>query len=140
LRVRINFDPIPIDRQNRPLNQVSLFAHPISFLPPDKTLRQLIDVGYRFLAENRPKKFVIRTTYESIFQERFTEEFEDDLSYLVQANVPAKSVEEVLSDIDNQLKELIKTIKSTTKLGSVMVETPEMQNSRLQKESGTRNP
>ena len=67
VNVEVRFDdPAPIDFANRPLDQVSLFQKPITFLPPGQQFRQLVDVGHKLLADDRPTVFRTTVLYESV--------------------------------------------------------------------------
>ena len=131
--VLFEFTPVPIDFAGRPLNQVSLFQKPISFLPPGKIYRQIIDASFKFLAEGKPTQYRIKTTYSSIYNEMFTDIIEFDLSYLKQATLPGKSIEENLEDISKQLKDLHTLLNSAKGMNSLLVESPEQYQKRVGK-------
>lgn len=136
--VTIKFDPVPVDFQGRPLSEVSLFKNPISFMPPGKTFRQAIDVGYRFLAEGKPTNFSVSVSYSSIHGERFSETVPTDLAYLKQATRPEKSVEEQLESLSQEVHKLVSVLESARGMNSLLVESPEQYQSRLQRELGQR--
>lgn len=110
--VRFHFDPDPINFQGQPLSKVSVFAYPISFLPQGKRYRQLIEAGHRFLAEGKPTKFSITTSYESPEGEQFKDTRDHDLAYLKQANTPLKTTEDHLKEIKDTLDELVKATEA----------------------------
>ena len=131
--VTFEFDPAPVDHAGRPLTQISLFQKPISFLPPEKNYRQLLDASHRFLAEEKPTKFKVTVIYSSISGELFKEVTDFDLSYMKQSNLPGKSVEENLEDISKQLKDLNTLLNSAKGMNSLLVESPEQYQKRVEK-------
>jgi len=137
--VVIKFDPVPVDFQGRPLSEVSLFKNPISFMPPGKTFRQAVDVGYRFLAEGKPTNFSISTSYSSIHGERYGETVTTDLAYLKQATRPGKSVEEEIEAVTQELHKLVSVVESARGMNSLLVESPEQYYSRLQQDLSERD-
>lgn len=138
LNVTVKFNPAPIDFGGRPLNQVSLFEKPISFLPAGKSLRQLVDVGHSFLADGKPTKFSVAISYTSIHHEIYRESTEHDLAYLKQATRPGKSVEDHLESISKELKDLVGLLKSARGMHSILVESPDQYHARLQRAIGRR--
>ena len=132
LDVTFIFDPSPVDFAKRPLNEVSLFSSPISFLPAGKVIRQIIDAGYRFLEEGKPTKFSIAIKYSSIFGDRFNDNIDHDLEYLKQATLPGKTVEDYLKKISEELERLTLHIKNAQGSTSFLVETPAEYSSRMQ--------
>jgi hypothetical protein len=96
-------------------------------------LRQTLDVGFRFLAEGKPVNFKVSVRYESVYGEMFTENISQDLEYLRQTTVQAKSVEEALSDITKELKELHTFLSSVEKFGALQIETPDQNRLRLER-------
>jgi multidrug efflux pump subunit AcrB len=133
LNVTVKFNPAPIDFSGRPLNQVSLFEKPISFLPVGKSLRQLVDVGHSFLADGKPTKFSVSLSYTSIHHEIYRESAEHDLAYLKQATRPGKSVEDNLEAISKELEGLARLLKGVCHGDSVLVESPDQYHARLRK-------
>ena len=132
--VNFQFNPSPVDHRNRPLNQVSLFARPISFLPPGKAYRQILDAGHRFLAEGKPTKFSVSVSYQSIYHEAYRETVEHDLDYLKQATLPTKTVEDHLDKISKELEDLVRILQSVRGLNSLLMETPDQYHSRVERE------
>ncbi len=131
--VLFEFTPVPIDFAGRPLNQVSLFQKPISFLPAGRIYRQIIDTSSKFLAEDRPTVYRVKTTYSSVYNEMYNENIEFDLSYLKQATLPGKSVEENLEDISKQLKDLYTLLNSAKGMNSLLIESPEQHQKRMER-------
>lgn len=132
--VTVEFDPPPIDFANRPLNQVSPFANPVSFLPPGKSLRQIIDVGRRFFADDKPTKFQVSLIYSSIYHELYQESAGYDLTYLKEATVARKTTEENLEAITEELKKLVKQLNKVSTQKSLLVEKPDEYLRRVQRE------
>jgi hypothetical protein len=120
--VTIKFGVAPIDFANRPLGEVSLFSKPISFIAPGQSYRQLVNNGFTILAEGNPTKFDYVISYYSASHQKFTETVETDLSYLKQATIPGKSIEEYLSSIHGDLDSLVKDFRSIKGLNSLRVE------------------
>lgn len=139
LDVKVTFDPEPVDFANRPLGQVSLFAKPISFLPAGRSLRQVIDVGHRFLAEGKPTQFKISVSYSSVYHIVYADSTDCDLAYMKQATVPRKSTEENLEALTKELKELVAVLKSVRGTGSLLVETPDQYAARLDEAENERS-
>ncbi|KAF0107754.1 MAG: hypothetical protein FD146_1385 [Anaerolineaceae bacterium] len=130
--VAFKFEPDPIDFAGRKLSEVSLFKKPISFMPQGKAYRQIIDAGYRFLADGKPTKYQIRIIYSSVSGQMFDENTNFDLEYLKQSTLPGKTTEENLEDISKQLKDLTEIFRSTRGMNSFLVETPSEYETRLQ--------
>lgn len=130
--VTFKFEPDPIDFAGRKLSEVSLFQKPISFMPQGKTYRQIIDAGYKFLADDNPTKYQIRIIYSSVSGQLFDENTDFDLEYLKQSTLPGKTTEESLDDISKQLKDLTEIFRSTRGINSFLVETPSEYDTRLQ--------
>jgi len=139
LDVKFKFNPSPVNFAGIPLNEISLFANPISFLPAGKVIRQIIDASNRFLAEGKPLKYEISTTYSSVFGDSFDEIFEHDLEYLKQVTLPIKTVEDHLKDISKELGELTRLIKKAQGLNSFVVESPDEYSSRIEILQNKRN-
>lgn len=135
LNVTIQFKPAPIDFAGRPLNRVSVFKRPISFLPPGKSLRQAVDVGHRFLAEGKPTVFAVSISYTSVHHYVYKESLKYDIAYLKQATLPRKSVAENLESISKKLGDLVSLLKTAQGMNSFLVETPEQYYERLQRET-----
>lgn len=131
--VSIEFDPPPVDFAGRPLSEVSLFSNPISFLPANKVIRQIIDAGFKFLEEGKPTKFKVMIKYSSIFGDSFDDLIEHDLEYLKQATVPGKTVEDYLKKISEELDTLTQLIKNAQSSSSFLIESPAEHSSRMQK-------
>lgn len=134
LDVRFRFTPAPVDFAGRPLSEVSLFANPITFLPAGKMIRQVLDAGYRFLAEGKPARFSVTVSYRSIWGEIYEETIDHNLEYLKQATVPGRTVEDHLKTISEQLKSLVQLVQNSRGLDSFLVETPEQYYSRMNDE------
>lgn len=131
--VTIKFGVAPIDFANRPLGEVSLFSKPISFIAPGQSYRQLVNNGFTILAEGKPTKFDYTISYNSVSHQKFSESIETDLSYLKQATVPGKSIEEHLSSIHNDLDAFVKEFKSVKGFNSLLVESPDEESLRIQR-------
>lgn len=131
--VSVNIDPSPIDRSDRPLSEVSLIANTISFLPQQKMHRRLVDVGHRFLAADKNKKFNITVSYESLTNETFTEKFDEDLSYLVEATVPPRTIEESIAELKKELHDIKTLINRVISSDSLLVESPDQQRERTER-------
>lgn len=110
--VTVQFNPPPIDFANRPLNEISLFKNPISFIPPGKKIQQIIGMGHTVLAEGKQTVFNISLSYTSVHNQTFKEELDSDISYLKDATVPIKSVEDHLIKISTTLEDLVNFIKT----------------------------
>jgi len=132
LDVTFKFDPSPVDFAKRPLNEISLFSNPISFLPAGKVIRQIIDAGYRFLEDGKPTKFSVAIKYSSIFGDNFDDSIEHDLAYLKQATLPGKTTEDYLKKISEELEKLSQHIKNAQGSTPFLVETPDEYSSRMQ--------
>jgi hypothetical protein len=133
LNVKFQFVPAPIDFKGRTLDMVSLFANPITFLPPGKTMRQIIDVGHKFLAEGKPTKFTLTVTYTSIWHEIYAETVTHDLEYLKQATVPSKTIEDYLKTISEQMSSFVQLFRNSQGMSSLLVETPDQYQARLER-------
>lgn len=129
--VTFKFTPPPVDYAGRPLNEISLFANPISFLPNGKVIRQIIGASYNFLEEGKPLKYEISTNYHSIFGDSFNESVEHNLEYLKQVTLPRKTADDYLQDISKELSELTRLIKKAQGLNSFVIESPDEYSSRM---------
>jgi hypothetical protein len=134
LNVKLKITPAPVNFKGKPLDQVSLFANPISFLPPTAAIRQILDMGYRFLADGKPTKFQVSVTYQSIHGETFNETIDHDLDYLIEATLPAKTAEDHLKVISEHLEKIVRTLDKVEGFNSLLVETPEQYQSRISRE------
>lgn len=129
--IRFKFDPPPVDFLGRPLNEVSLFSNPISFLPTGKVIRQMINASHTFLENGKTTRFKIELKYLSIWNDPFEEAIEHDLEYLRQVTLPRKTTEDYLEDIGKGIGELASLIKNAQGLNSFLVETPDAYSSRM---------
>ncbi len=134
INVNFQFTPTPVDFANRPLNQISLFARPISFLPAGKVLRQIVDAGYRFLAEGKPTRFSICVNYTSIFHEAYQETLDYDLEYMRQATIPGKTAEDHLKIISEGLDKLVRLLEKAQGTSPLLIETLDQRGNRLKRE------
>jgi hypothetical protein len=131
LDISFKFDPPPVDFRGTPLNEVSLFSNPISFLPTGKVIRQIIGASYKFLEDGNPTKFKVTIKYFSIFSDSFDQTIEHDLEYLKQVTLPRKTTEDYLKNISKGINELTIAIKNAQGLNSFLVETPHEYSSRV---------
>jgi len=106
--LRIQFKPSPVDYADRPLNEISLFANPITFLPAGKSIRQIIGGTFRFFENNKPIKFSIDITYKSVNGELFPERIEHDLEYLRHTTLPGKLTNDYLKEISEHMKNVVR--------------------------------
>lgn len=104
--LRIKFKPSPIDYSDRPLNEISLFANPITFLPAGKSIRQIIGGTFRFFENNKSIIFSVNITYKSVYGELLSETVEHDLEYLRQTTLPGKLTNDYLKEISDQMKDI----------------------------------
>lgn len=130
--ISLEFSPSPIDFKGRPIDQISLFSNPISFLPEGKDIRQVIDSSYNFFQESKPLQFKIKISYYSIYGTLFTEHISHDLEYLKQTTLPRKTTDYYLQDIAKELKNLTELIKKMHGYDSLLVESPEEHSSRME--------
>lgn len=130
--VTFKFEPEPVNHAGKKLSEISLFQKPISFMPQQKTYRQIIDSSFKFLAEGKPTKYRIRIVYSSVSGHLFDEVTDFDLDYLKQSTLPGKTTEENLEDISKHLKEVTDILKSARGMNSFLVETPDQYHVRLQ--------
>lgn len=140
--VTFRFNPAPIDFHGRSLDKVSVFANPITFLPSGQQLRQIVDVGYRLLAEGRPTKFIVGISYYSVAKKHYGEgeAVEHDLEYLKQATVPLKGTEDYLKVVSEKVDRLVFLFEKIIKDTSLLVETPEQYNRRREDFSAEKEP
>lgn len=120
--VRFEFNPAPLDHADRPLDDISLFANPISFLPPGKQIRQIIDAGHRFFKGENPTRFEITVRYFSVHGAAYSEKITHDLEYMKQATIPSKTTEDSLEDMSEELKDIKQILKRVTGSKSLRVE------------------
>lgn len=132
LDVRFKFDPSPIDHAGRPLDQISLFSNPISFLPVGKVIRQVIDASHRFLEDGKALKYEVSIKYYSVFGDKFSESIEHDLEYLKQTTLPIKTTNDYLKEISKELEKLSNSVSKAQGFNSFLVETPSEYSSRLE--------
>lgn len=129
--VTFKFTPSPVDYAGRPLNEISLFSNPISFLPNGKVIRQIIDASYKFLEDGKPLKYEVKIKYYSAFGDSYNECIEHDLEYLKQATLPRKTTDDYLKDISTKLGELSSLIRKAQGTNSFIVESPSEYPSQL---------
>ena len=132
LDVSFKFNPSPVDFAGRPLNEISLFSNPISFLPTGKVIRQIVDASNKFLEKGKPLKYEVTTKYYSVFGDSFDHSVEHDLEYLKQVTLPRKTADDYLKDISKELSELTSLIKKAQGLNSFVVESPIEYSSRME--------
>jgi hypothetical protein len=135
----LDINPTPKDYAGRNLNEVSFFSHPISFFPANKKVRQLVDVGYKFLAQDRPVNFEISVRYLSIFGDLYTDNFVQNLEYLRQSTVLGKSIEDNLGEITKEIKDLRELLTRAEHFGALQVETPDQNRQRIELLARDRN-
>ena len=123
--VSIEIEPPPVDFRGRQLNEISLLAKPIGFLPPGRTLRQVIDASFRFLEAGKPRKFKITTKYASAFGETFKEVVDHDLEYLVDSTLPKKSADDYLKNISEEIKSIRLLLSRVMSGNALTIETQE---------------
>lgn len=111
LDILVKFDPSPVNFAGQPLNELSLFQTPISFLPPGKSMHQLIDAANKLLAEGKPTKYKISFVYVSIYGQKYSDSIEIDLSYYRDSTLPFKSIEEHLGILTGSIKRLTDVIE-----------------------------
>lgn len=136
LNITLKFEPPPIDYAGRRLDEISLFSKSIDFLPAGKSFRQIVDVGHRLLADDRPAKFRVSVSYQSIQGDKYDHSVQHDLDYLRQATLPEKSVGDNLAVIAEQLKKLVKSLENVQgKIGTktFLVESPDHYQSRVRR-------
>lgn len=107
--MKIQFSPSPIDYADRPLNEISLFSNPITFLPAGKSLRQIVGATFRFFENNKPAKFSVDLTYKSVYGELFPESIVHDLEYLKQTTLPGKLTNDYLKEISENMKNVVRS-------------------------------
>jgi hypothetical protein len=132
INVLVKLSSPPIDFQKRPLSSLSVLSGPISFLAPGKSLKQLINVGFRYFEDN-PEKTDISIEYSGTNNQKFADTFHSDLGYLKQATVGEKSIEASLVDIKNILDKLL---KKGTSFNPILVEIPNRKIDKLEKPVG----
>lgn len=119
--LRIKFTPSPIDYANRPINEISLFANPISFLPSEKSIRQIIGAAHQLFEDNKPTKFSATVGYRSVYGEFFSEKIEHDLEYLRHTTLPRKMTNDYLKEVSEHMKSIVRSLdklSASTKLPS----------------------
>jgi hypothetical protein len=135
LDVSISFhDPVPERHDGTPLNSLSLFQNVISFMPPGKNYRQYVDIGPSLLKEDKPKAFTFTVSYRSANGKPYKEIRENDISYMKEATRPLKSIEDHLSVIADSIGKLTQQVNQTSNWGALLVETPEQQRKRIDRE------
>jgi hypothetical protein len=132
INVILSIDPIPTDHAGRKLNEVSFFTQPVSFVPAGKMIRQIVDVGSRFLAKDKPVNFEIIIEYSSVYGESYREKVVQNLEYLRQTTLPGKSVEDNLAEITKELNDLKSILKGVEHSGSLHIEAPAQYINRLE--------
>lgn len=133
MNIKVKFDPSPIDLWGRSLNDVSLFAKPIDFLPPGKSMRQVVNVGHKMLAKENNTLFSFTVEYMSIKNELYKDSTNTDLSYLSQAHLPEKSIEEGIDSISKSINKLVSAFDKVYGFNSLLVETPKEYQARLRR-------
>ena len=117
--LKIKFSPSPIDYANRPLNEISLFSNPITFLPSGKSIRQIIGGTSRFFEQNKPTEFSIDITYNSVYKELFTEKIVHNLEYLRHTTLPGKLTNDYLKEISEHMKNLVRNSEKVSSLPKI---------------------
>ncbi len=108
--LKIIFSPSPIDYADRPLNEISLFSNPITFLPAGKSIRQIVGVTFRFFENNKLARFSVNITYKSVRGELFSENIEHDLEYLRQTTLPGKLTNDYLKEISKHMENVVRSL------------------------------
>lgn len=106
--LKMKFTPSPVDYADRPLNEISLFSNPITFLPAGKSLRQIVGVTFRFFEKNNPANFSVGITYKSVYGDLFSESIVHDLEYLRQLTLPGKLTNDYLKEISEHMKNFVR--------------------------------
>ena len=107
--IGIKFEAAPTDHQNRSLEEISLFTNPIEFLPPQRSIRQLVDKGSNVLTGDN-LRFSHSVSYSSLRGETYREPGVIDLTYMKDMTRPMKSQEDHLETISNSLDRIHKTL------------------------------
>jgi hypothetical protein len=129
--ITVKFGVAPVDHANRPLGELSLFTKPIGFIAPGQKFRQIVDIGYRLLADGKPTNFDYTITYASLNGQKYSEKIETDLAFLKQANVPGLTIEDHLGKIQEDLQKLAKVFTDADGWGSIIIESRQERASRL---------
>ncbi len=128
----IKFDPSPLYMREKQLNDVGPFANSIPLLPSGKKFEQIIDSGPELLMEGRTIRFRVSLRYSSLNGHTFDEEDIIDLSYMKEATLPSPSASEAVMRVAKELESISKRFDRVTSFDSIMVETPELRNKRMQ--------
>lgn len=119
--LNIHFKPSPIDHAGRPLNEISLFKNPITFLPTGKPIRQIIGATFHFFENNKLTDFSVNINYKSVFGEIFQESITHNLEYLRHVTLPGKLTNDYLKEISDELKN---TNRELSKLSNIPTSLP----------------
>lgn len=101
--VQINCEPAPLDHLGRPINSLSVFSNPISFLPQEKELRQVINSTFRFFENEKHTEFKVTVKYESVYHVEFSDEFFHNLEFLRQLTLPPHTVEDYVKKVSEEI-------------------------------------
>ncbi len=106
--LRMKFTPSPVDFADRPLNEISLFSNPITFLPAGKSVRQIVGSTFRFFENNKPTEFSVDIAYKSVYGGVFSENIVHNLEYLRQTTLPGKLANDYLKEISEHMKDIVR--------------------------------
>lgn len=120
--VKVSFDPSFIDHKNQSLNDISLFANAISFMPPRKTIKQFVGGGPAIL--NRDNlRFTVSISYMSLGGESFYESDIIDLAYMKDMSRPMNTGEDHLEAIASSIKNMQQTLDRIQYIDALQVVT-----------------
>ena len=88
------------------------FDNPISYLPPEKSIRQIYKYGHSLDKDKDEIKFKSHVKYKSLDNTIFTEEYNYDLSYLWEMTFPDKTTNELLDEISRNISEISRGIRT----------------------------
>jgi len=108
--VSVRFDPSPVRNDGKLLQDQSLFAKSIPFLPPNEKYWRHLAPSHTALQMN-PNPFKIHVEYSSSEGVSFTDDFIVDLTIMAEANDPEPPIAHQLGKITNSLDALRKTME-----------------------------
>jgi hypothetical protein len=107
--ISVRFDPSPVRNDGKALQDQSLFAKPVPFLPPNEKYWRHLAPSPTALQMN-PNLFKIHVEYFSFEGVRYTDDFVVDLTIMAEANDPEPSIAYQLGKINDSLDALRKSL------------------------------
>lgn len=132
--VAFKFDPIPIDYHGRPITSLPFFQLPIPVLGIGSEFRAFFHSGVYLYQRDIPRAFTAVVSYTAEDGERYTRSYEFNFDQLIGTAYPPKGVEDHLNELVDEMGKIRKLIERIVPDRSLVVESYEQHNLRMQVE------